>query len=162
MECNELPTCWDESSEQQQIEYRRHIEFCLSCRQRVLREFPDQLLFGLNESELPADFWIGFWDSLHRKIGDKEKRAPMGVARWAAVAACAAMLVLYGRNLDRTVGTETDHPGVIVAGTDARTLNSTTGYPLIEDLKRPGAVCYIFQTSRHEKIVMMFDPDMEL
>ncbi len=140
--------------------YRDHLRFCASCRQRILREFPDQLLFQMEESELPNDFWIGFWDSLHTKIGGlghpSLQNFSSAFLRWAAVAACAAILLLYGRSLR-------DVPvAPAVEGSTSIQASRATGYPLIEDVKSPGVTCYILQTSGDEKIVMMFDPDMEL
>lgn len=160
MECNQLPTRWDQSSPRQIHLYRDHLRFCASCRQRVLRESPDQLLFQMDESELPNDFWIGFWDSLHTKI-DGQGRPPLRnfssvFVRWAAVAACAAILLLYGRSLHDVPVAPADKGSPFIHA------STTTGYPLIEDVKSPGVTCYILQTSEDEKIVMMFDPDMEL
>ena len=154
MECNQLPTCWDQSSPRQKQQFRDHLRFCASCRQRIMRESPDQLLFDLDQDELPDDFWIGFWDSLHAKIRVPVSRTLSFFARWVAVAACASILLLYGRSLH-------DVPVVPAENTSIRASKST-GYPLIEDVKSPGVTCYILQTSGNEKIVMMFDPDMEL
>jgi len=160
MECSQLPTCWDESSSQQKNLYRRHVEFCSSCKQRILREYPDQLLFQLEEMELPDDFWIGFWDSLHTKIGRQGRSSLQNLrlvfARWAAVAACAVILVLYGKSLREIPLEESQKAAPTIKANAAR------AYPLIEDVKSPGVTCYILQTSGDEKIVMMFDPDMEL
>ncbi len=139
--------------------YRDHLRFCASCRQRILHESPDQLLFQMDESELPDDFWIGFWDSLQTKLGGQGQ--PLQYlssvfTRWAAVAACAAILLLYGRSLRDVPVAPADKGSPSIQASTAR------GYPLIEDVKSAGITCYILQTSGDEKIVMMFDPDMEL
>lgn len=164
MDCSRIPPAdrWNQASVQQVKEYRRHVQYCRACRLRCLSAAPEQLLFELNDSSLPEDFWIGFWDSL-------EKRLPVEVAgvrhpiwrvtRWAAVFISACLLIVFHQDLSES-------PSSKRGGPQPRPLISpaaeTPTYPLIDDLKNPKATYYIFQPSEKENIVMVFDPDLEL
>lgn len=125
----------------------------------VLR--PEELLFELNDSSLPEDFWIGFWDSLEKKL-PYERPAKRGlvypITRWAAVFIVACLLVLFHKDLSESPSSKRGElnarPFILQAG--------TSNYPIIDDLQNPRATYYIFQPSEDENIVMMFDPDLEL
>ncbi len=57
------------------------------------------------------------------------------------------MILLYGRNLPETE--------------PVRQIELES-YPVIESIANPEARYYIFQAGEQERIVMVFDPDMEL
>ena len=150
MECEHLPLPqnWDRATKEQLKGYRRHIRFCRSCRAIVLHQAPDQLLFDLQNEPLPPDFWLGFWNSVDRKRGRTQPVAgPYRAVRWAAVFLFGSMILLYGRNLPEPV--------------PVRQVENES-YPVIESLQNPDARYYIFQSGTQQKIVMVFDPDMEL
>jgi hypothetical protein len=106
----------------------------------------------LREEPLPDEFWLGFWNSVSQKRGNMAVAAASSrfitMIRWAAMFAFAALIVLYGRDLP-----ETAPPGR-QAGTEV--------YPVIENIENPEARYYIFQSSEQQKIVMVYDPDIEL
>jgi hypothetical protein len=149
MECSQLPAAakWEDASEWQLNEYRSHVKFCRSCRARMFREAPDQLLFELSEPELPEDFWIGFWDSLRKRITPRAGRPHhnnnMRLIRWAV-----ALVVIGILMINKPV--QEPPPAV------------DNEYPLIEDIQSPTATYYIFQPENDAKIVMVFDPKMDL
>lgn len=151
LRCDQLPSAvlWDEASPGELREYRAHLSSCRTCRRRVFLESPDQLLFELKEEPLPEEFWIGFWPSLRNRL---QKPVPAGhgmrVLRWAAVFVLALILALYSRTLE-----ESPHAGL-------RRRPET--YPLIEGVTAPNAKYYIFQADENEKIILFFDPDMDL
>jgi hypothetical protein len=150
MECEHLPTPqnWDRATREELTAYRIHVRFCASCRARVLKEAPDQLLFDLQEEPLPQDFWLGFWNSVDRKRGNTHTVTTTYRAfRWAAVFLFGALIFLYGQNL---------HEVAPVRQVERES------YPVIESLQNPEARYYIFQSGNRQKIVMVFDPDMEL
>jgi hypothetical protein len=153
MECDQIPAplLWDEAGPEALQKYCLHAQFCEACRARVLREAPDQLLFDVQRPTLPDDFWFGFWQSIEKKISTPiSKSARPGITkwiRWTAVFLFGLLIVLYGRDLpeERQVS-----------------IKKIEAYPLIEDLENPGARYYIFQTRDAEKIVMVFDPSVDL
>ena len=151
MECEHLPPPqnWDHATNEELRAYRQHVRFCVTCRSRVLKQAPDQLLFDLQNEPLPPDFWLGFWNSVdHKKRGDSKAIVPpYRTIRWAAVFLFGALIFLYGRNLPETA--------------PVRQVEIES-YPVIESLQNPEARYYIFQSSTQQKIVMVFDPDMEL
>jgi hypothetical protein len=164
MECSRIPPAdqWHKASVQQLEEYRRHIQFCQSCRKRCIALRPEELLFELNDSALPEDFWIGFWDSLEKKLPHERtarRRLVFPIARWAAVFIAACLLVLFHKDLSESPssirGELNARPFILQAG-------ASGAYPIIDDLQNPRATYYIFQPSEDENIVMMFDPDLEL
>jgi hypothetical protein len=150
MECEQLPSPenWDDATEKDLTNYRQHVRFCVSCRSRLLREAPDQLLFDLQAEPLPQDFWLGFWNSVDHK---KEQVPPIAQKyrpfRWAAVFIFGSLIFLYGRNIPE--------PGPV------RQVQNES-FPVIENLQNPEARYYIFQSGNQQKIVMIIDPDMEL
>jgi hypothetical protein len=150
MECEHLPAPqnWDQATPAQLRAYRIHVQFCAFCRTRVLKEAPDQLLFDLQDEPLPDDFWLGFWSSIHQKRGITQPVvARYRAFRWAAVFLFGSLIFLYGQNLHEIA--------------PVRQVESES-YPVIESLQNPDARYYIFQSGERQKIVMVFDPDMEL
>ncbi len=152
MECNLIPAPvqWDDATPEMLQKYRLHIGFCRSCRELVLREAPDQLLFSLDDDALPDDFWIGFWDSTRKKMvtGATGAPLPFQVARWTAAIALAVLITFFGSNIS-------DAPFPVK-------IQDFPQYPVIEDLQSPEARYYILQSDQKEKIVMLFDPGMDL
>lgn len=160
MKCNQIPqdTRWEDLSPRQLQAHRAHLESCDACRQRISSEAPEQLLFELQNPELPEDFWLGFWDSLEKKLEPSvEIPVPffMPIVRWAAVFVVILILALYSRRIDEPIPANT-------ATAVPRLAPDSSGYPLIEDVQNPKVRYYIFQPKGNENIVMMFDPDMEL
>lgn len=160
MECSRIPAAdkWELATSRQLEQYRNHVRFCQTCRRRVFSEAPEQLLIELQGAELPEDFWLGFWDSLGKKLMAEKplqlNRAPVRMLRWAAVFFFAVLLVIISHRLPEApsrVGVET-RPYV----------PDTYRYPLIEEVQNPKAIYYIFQAGTNEKVVMVFDPEMEL
>jgi hypothetical protein len=102
MDCNRIPNAkfWDQCSVQLAQEYRRHAKTCFACRKRVLTQAPDQLLKELDGPAMPEEFWIGFWDSLEKKLpaaSSESRPAPVWikyVRRAAAVAAVAWLAII--------------------------------------------------------------------
>jgi hypothetical protein len=107
MDCDRIPApnLWDDETPIALKEYRLHIQYCAVCRERVLKEAPEKLLFQLNEDPLPEEFWLGFWDSVDRKrnhLAGAQGREDAGVTflmRWMAVILFGTFLILYGRTL---------------------------------------------------------------
>jgi hypothetical protein len=175
MECRHIPAAeiWDSFSDQQIREFRNHLRSCLACRRRILASAPDLLLDELQSEPMPEEFWLGFWDSLERRLPDRapreRNRLPlMPVARWAAVCAVTALLVLFSQHLSESPSsprggrsarptTSYSSPSSLVPQPD-----SSSAYPLIEEVQNPKATYYIIQAANDQKIVMMFDPDMDL
>lgn len=162
MECSRIPPAdqWNRSSVQQLEEYRRHIRFCQACRRRCISVRPDELLFELRDFSLPEDFWIGFWDSLEKKLPQERssRRLVFPITRWAAVLIAACLLFIFHKDLSESPSSKRGgpqaRPFILQAG--------SSHYPIIDDVKNPRATYYIFQPSEDENIVMMFDPDLEL
>ena len=159
MECEQLPNpqSWDEAGPDKIKEFRSHIQFCSSCRARVLAEAPDQLLFDLSIPSLPQDFWFGFWNSLqHKHVTSFSPSRRLPPVRWAAVFVIGISVLLYGPERNRT-------ELVPVARVEVKTTEKELeSYPVIENIQNPDARYYIFQSGKEEKIVMVFDPSMEL
>ena len=150
MECEHLPPPqkWDQATAKQLKTDRQHVRFCVSCRTRVLKQAPDQLLFDLQNGPLPQDFWLGFWNSVDHKRGKTQLASgSYRAVRWPAVFLFGTLIFLYGRNLPET---------------SPVTQVDIESYPVIESLQNPEARYYIFQSGTQQKIVMVFDPDMEL
>ncbi|PWT93737.1 MAG: hypothetical protein C5B54_01410 [Acidobacteria bacterium] len=159
MDCEHIPapTEWDEAEDRLLQEYRRHISQCRECHARVLREAPDQLLFELNSEPLPEEFWIGFWPSIRSRLGSiPTPQISFRFVRWAAVFVITLLLVIFGRSGSQTRPPVTHdlHPYKV-------NQPDTGEYPLVE-VQNPKAKYYIFQPGGNEKVVMVFDPDMEL
>jgi hypothetical protein len=165
MECNQIPASeqWNEASAKQIQEYRNHLKFCLACRRRVFNESPEQLLFELKGEPMPDDFWIGFWDSIDNKLTPDRQRYHLPllpVARWAAVLIVALLLALYQNHLPESPSYEITRGGSQIRPFDLST--QASHYPLIEEVQDPGSTYYIFESAADEKIVMIYDPDIEL
>ena len=150
MECERIPApqSWAEATPALLETYRLHIQFCSPCRARVLAEAPDELLFDIRANALPDDFWLGFSNSILHKI----PAAPIPKfrylsIRWAAVLVVGFLILLYGRNLPESE--------------PVRTIELQS-YPVIEKIENPQARYYIFQSGERGKIVMVFDPEMDL
>jgi hypothetical protein len=147
MECERLPQNWDRATLEELAAYRVHVQFCASCRSRILKEAPDQLLFDLQDEPLPGDFWLGFWNSINQKRTSIPVAPAYRAFRWAAVFVFGTLVFLYGQNLHEIA--------------PIRQVESES-YPVIESLQNPEARYYIFQSGNRQKIVMVFDPDIEL
>jgi hypothetical protein len=125
MDCDRIPApdLWDNQSSQNLKEYRLHIQFCSACRDRVLNEAPEKLLFDLSEEPLPEEFWLGFWDSVARKRTQPQSRrvaekldqnsAPLRLSgraypilRWVGVILFGSFILLYGRALPEPNATQ--------------------------------------------------------
>lgn len=160
MECSQIPPAilWGEDPEKREV-YRRHLRSCLACRRRVLAQAPDELLFELQSSTLPQEFWTGFWESLEKKLHEREVIAPAASSyrfiRWAAVLAVALLVALFSQTLPQS------SPIVQKSGVLLQQANAEE-YPIIEDVQNPKATYYIIQAGANEKIIMLYDPDMEL
>ena len=168
MDCSRIPnaTLWHQASAQQLQEYRRHAKMCFACRRRILHEAPDQLLQELDGPPMPEDFWIGFWDSLEKKLPQPQEAAVVEVPRWARmlrrVAAVAAIagLAIINQKLPESPSYEINRGVPHVRPVDS--LVSAPEYPLVEDIGNSDSRYYIFQSSQDEKIVLIINPDMEL
>jgi len=164
MDCNELPSpqSWDFEPRSKVAEYRKHLQHCTQCRQIVLREAPDQLLFEMPGDPMPEEFWIGFWDSIEHKIRPQSSVPSPRVRfmRWAAVFVVGVLLAIYSK----TFSSIAPNPNVLRAGgVLARSYPPDSyRYPLVENVQNPKATYYIFQPEGNEKVIMVFDPDMEL
>jgi hypothetical protein len=151
------------------------VGYCLACRRRILAEAPDLLLPELEGAPMPEDFWIGFWDSLEKKL--PAPREAMPAPRWtryvrrAAAVAAVVWLAIVNQELPESPsyeinrGVQHARPGDFLGAT-ARpavipALPVSSSYPLIEDLQNP-ARYYVFQSGKNQKIVMIINPDMEL
>jgi hypothetical protein len=113
MDCDRIPApdLWENQTQQNLNEYRLHIQFCSTCRERVLKEAPEKLLFDIGEDPLPEEFWLGFWNSVDRKrsnadilsaeLGGRDGRATTfyPIIRWVAVILFGTFILLYGRSL---------------------------------------------------------------
>jgi hypothetical protein len=159
MKCNLIPTgtCWEDLSPDRLSVFRSHLKSCQTCRKRVYSEAPEQLLFELENEELPEDFWLGFWPSLEKKLEPAEEppAAFYPVLRWAAVFLFVLILTLYSKTIHEPA------PKALVNRISYEAPDSSR-YPLVEDVQNPKVRYYIFQSEGKENIVMMFNPDMEL
>jgi hypothetical protein len=170
MDCNRIPNAenWDDASAQQLNEYRSHIKFCLACRRRVFSESPIPLLSELKGEPMPDEFWIGFWDSLENKLPPADKRYHLPllpVVRWAAALIVALLLALYQNKLPESPSYEISRGGSPIRPFDLSkdTLAKDPSlYPLVEEVKEPGSTYAIFEADHDQKIVMIFNPDIEL
>ena len=165
MECSRIPTpkIWDQLEPEALKKCRLHVQFCQACRARVFREAPDQLLFDLQTEPLPEDFWLGFWHSVKQKRSLVDPVLPFHPIRWAAVFLVGFLLLLYGQPLREDGGTGVSSAQISrVANPRSKHTEVTGSYPVIEYIDNPEARYYIFQSGEQEKIVMVFDPDMEL
>lgn len=176
MDCNRIPSAkfWDLASAQTVQEFRRHAMSCFACRRRILAEAPDLLLTELEGAPMPDEFWIGFWDSLEKKLPAPREAAP--APRWtryvrrAAAVAAVAWLAIVNQKLPESPSYEINRgvrharPGDFLppAATARTTADSPSSYPLIENVQNPAAHYYIFQSGEDQKIVMIINPDMEL
>lgn len=175
MDCSELttPQNWDSEPRSKVAEYRKHLQHCTQCRQVVLREAPDQLLFEMQGDPMPDEFWIGFWPSIEHKISGAgvparrghgyprhENLSPVRLMRWAAVFVVGVMLALYSKTFSQVA----PNPNILRAGgVVVRSYPPDSyRYPLVEAVQNPKATYYIFQPEGNEKVIMVFDPDMEL
>jgi hypothetical protein len=159
MECSLIQAAldWDRLPQSVREEYQNHLRACLACRKRVSREAPEKLLFELGDLDLPDDFWLGFWDSLHPKLEQQprdDSRIRFSLVRWAAVLAVAASLISFQHTVLKS--DDPARPSLVLP------MQETHHYPLIEQIDNPKAKYYIFQPDRNEKIVMILDPDIEL
>ena len=158
MECDQLPAprTWEQAAPAALDLYRTHVRLCTACRARVLAEAPDHLLFDIRRQPLPEDFWLGFWNSVQQKnLVGKEHVYVLAPVRWAAVVFIGLMILLYGRNLPETERLQDPVQNQAVK-------IEAQHYPVIENLSNPEARYYIFQSGEQSKIVMVFDPEMEL
>lgn len=159
MDCSQIPTAdrWDENPDQRE-EYRRHLRSCLACRRRAFAQAPDALLFELQDSTLPEGFWTGFWESLEKKLPEPAAPEPARLSyrlfRWAAVAVFGAFLAVASRNIPGNTS--------MTSASDFHPPVTRVEYPVIEDVQNPKATYFIFQSEPNQKIIMVYDPDMEL
>jgi hypothetical protein len=163
MECSRIPAAslWGELPEAQLDEICRHLKSCLACQRRAFAQAPDQLLFLLREEEMPTDFWSGFWESLEKKLPHREPQQPvLGIARvlrWAAVFVIGVFLISFSRTLPKqTENASRRNPAV------EQSIVSESEFPIIEATQDSKAKYYIIQSPGNEKIVMMYDPDLQL
>ena len=177
MDCNRIPSAkfWDLASAQTVQEYRRHAQHCLACRGRILAEAPDLLLTELDGAPMPEEFWIGFWDSLEKKLPAPQEavQAPRWTRyiRRAAVVAAVAWLAIVNQKLPESPsyeinrGAQHARPGdflrTMAQPAAIPAMPAASSYPLSEDLQNP-ARYYVFQSGKDQKIVMIINPDMEL
>jgi hypothetical protein len=164
MECNQIPApeIWDQLEPEQLKPYRLHIQYCAACRARVMKEAPDQLLFDIQIEQLPEDFWFGFWPSVDQKRKVVKRTIPYHSIRWAAVFILGLLILFYGRTLRDEGGVGVSSAQITRAASPPLQRREIQSYPVIENLENPDARYYIFQSGEQEKIVMVFDPDMEL
>lgn len=162
MECNRIQPGidWEALSPEQSLQFRNHLKTCAICRRHVFSEAPERMLFEIQDPELPEDFWLGFWDSLEKRLDDPQPEnrpnPAFSIARWAAVLVFALILALYSRKVQEPV------PIASNTGIPNPAADSSSVYPLVEEVQNPNTRYYIFQPKGNENIVMMFDPDMEL
>jgi hypothetical protein len=166
MECNRIPApeLWDQLEPKELESYRLHIQYCAGCRARVLNQAPDQLLYDIQIEPLPDDFWLGFWDSVNQKRWIRWSRpsAIRASLRKAAVFIIGLLILLYGRPIREESGAIVASAQISRAANLASQKRDLPSLPVIENLENPDARYYIFQSGEQEKIVMVFDPDMEL
>ena len=151
MDCSQIPApeLWDDASAENLKAYRNHLRYCRKCRENTLKISPEKLLFQLSDDPMPEEFWLGFWDSVSRKkqIVPHQRFPIVRVAlRWTAVLIVGFVVAFYGRSFPDKEQTRS---------------NVTSDYPVIENLRNPQARYYIFQTNG-QKVVMVFDPEVEL
>jgi len=163
MECSRIPAAslWSELPRPQLEEICRHLKSCLACQRRAFAQAPDQLLFLLREEEMPADFWSGFWESLEKKLPDRQPKQPvLGIARvlrWAAVFVIGVFLISFSRTLPtQTQNSSRPSPAI------EQSIASEAEFPIIEATQDSKAKYYIIQSPGNAKIVMMYDPDLQL
>jgi hypothetical protein len=166
MDCNRIPSAqfWDQCSPELIQEYRRHARSCFACRKQILLDAPDQLLTELDGPPMPDEFWIGFWDSLEKKLPAEQEAMPAPrwtkwIRRTAAVAALATLAII-NQKLPESPSYEINRGVRQVRPVDS--LPPATAYPLIEDVQNPAARYYIIQSGQDQKIVMIVDPNMEM
>jgi len=120
MDCDRIPApdLWEDETPLNLKEYHLHIQFCSSCRERVLKEAPEKLLFDLSEDSLPEEFWLGFWDSVDRKRTQPQRRREaekiynsstrrlpgraLFFLRWVAVVIFGTFIILYSQTFPQT------------------------------------------------------------
>lgn len=167
MDCKRIPSAkfWDQCSVQMVQEYRRHAKSCFACRRQILAEAPDQLLPELDGPAMPDEFWIGFWDSLEKKLPAEQEATPAPrwakVIRRAAAVAVLATLAILNQKLPESPSYEINRGVRHVRPVD---FLPAASYPLIEDVQNqnPAAHYYIIQAGQDQKIVMIINPDMEM
>lgn len=166
MDCSRIPSAkfWNQYSVQLVQEYRSHAKFCFACRKRILSEAPDQLLAELDGPPMPEEFWIGFWDSLEKKLPAAQETAVSfqrltKLIRRVAVVAAVVWLAIINQNLPESPSYEINRGVRHVRPVD---FLPASDYPLIEDMQNPAAHYYIFQAGHDQKIVMIINPDMEM
>lgn len=163
MECSRIPAAnlWGELAQPQLDEICRHLRSCLACQRRAFAQAPDQLLFLLREEEMPSDFWSGFWESLEKKLPDREPQpSALGFApvlRWAAVFVIGVFLVSFSRTLPKQTENPARQNPVV-----EQSIASEAEFPIIEASQDSKAKYYIIQSPGNAKIVMMYDPDLQL
>ena len=163
MECSRIPAAslWGELPQSQLDEICRHLRSCLACQRRAFAQAPDQLLFLLRDDEMPADFWSGFWESLEKKLPDREPQQPvLGIARvlrWAAVFVIGVFLISFSRTLPKQIEYSSRKSPAA-----KQIIASEAEFPIIEATQDSKAKYYIIQSPVNAKIVMMYDPDLQL
>jgi hypothetical protein len=164
MQCKLIPSpeIWDQLEPEQLKSYRLHVQCCAACRARVLKEAPDQLLFDIQIEPLPEDFWFGFWPSVDQKRKVVKRTFHYHPVRWAAVFIIGLLILFYGRPIREDGGAGVSSAQISRAAGPHFQMSDVRSYPVIENLENPDARYYIFQSGEQEKIVMVFDPDMEL
>ncbi|MCI0416860.1 hypothetical protein L0222_29170 [bacterium] len=164
MECNSVPApeIWDQLDPEGLKACRLHVQYCRACRTRVLNSAPDQLLFDIQNEPLPEDFWLGFWNSLHQKRRVLERPISYHPLRRVAVFLLGFLILLYGRPIRDEGKAVISSAQISRAANAVLPISEVPSYPVIENLENPDARYYIFQSGEQEKIVMVFDPDMEL
>jgi hypothetical protein len=164
MECNRIPSpeTWDQLEPELLRSYRLHIQYCAACRARVLKEAPDQLLFDIQIESQPEDFWLGFWPSVDQKRRIVKRNFPYQPIRWVAVFVIGLLILFYGQPLREEGAAVISSAQISRAAHLVTEQSELPSFPVIENLENPDARYYIFQSGEQEKIVMVFDPDMEL
>ena len=169
MDCSRIPSAkfWSQSSVQTGAGVPAPCEVLLRLSRTDPGEAPDQLLAELDGPPMPEEFWIGFWDSLEKKLpAAQETAAPIQrltkLIRRAAVVAAVVWLAIINQKLPESPSYEINRGVRHVRPVDFLPSSPSSSYPLIEDMQNPAARYYIFQAGHDQKIVMIINPDMEM
>jgi hypothetical protein len=158
MECKQIEQLIEKN--EQWNEVFTHIQGCPECAAKYLVREPHLLMKSCAVPELPEEFWIQQRATIIAEVQKDTGRRRFAWLKYAAAILVPAAIVLisYNRNNQNPTIAEPRPPEPQVI-TMPQPVHQ---YPLIDEIKNPGARYYKIQLDNKTQLVMIVDSKMDI